>query len=419
MSKIKPSEKFFTEHELSHFLMDLDIEAFKTYIQAYCSYKGLVTQIVPPEQTDEFIFLLKEQDKEVEKILIKILTGFFESLPKIMSIPKNPTFEESLPVFDNSKYRKNIQDLIMVTRNQNSDNESYSSRAFTSFEGLLLALERGDILKLSSNTLDARLIGSDSWVADIIYLYRGNTDLTQSISIDGVIKLVENKYSPKAGNRISIALDSNPQIEGEVAFLRHDLTNIEYLYLKTECKNEANSHGINTSPYAFEPRKKLSIGTVPNGDSAVDPSKENHTATNTAQTKDSAVHPSKKDHVDTIISLCVSILGERLTGDKSTDAYLVIKKSPKGNIIFPIEQGTLANYLSKKNMQKKLGTTSRNPFNTTIKALCLIVIKGDANTPKEDILAKLKEKGVSIPVSDSLILSYLEGSHDMNPIHAK
>lgn len=400
-------EQYFTEQELAQFISDFNVSDFKFHVNTYCSYKGLATLPITAEQSDEHLFLLKSQDKEAEKALIQILISFFtalsDSMPKPVSIklsdsisipvnPKlsnsiwiseNPTFAEAIAIFEKPKFRKQLQKLIMEAQNNHLDNGIYSSRAFSSFKNLLLAFDRNECLKLGHNTLDIQLIGSDSWVADIIHLYKESSDLFKTVRIDGVIKLLETNSPPKTGDRVLIESESNTEMEGTTVFLQSDLSNIEYLYLKMECENIANILEIDT--YS---------GILCHSDHIL----------NTNIT----IHKTKLNHINTIKTLCRSALREGLSDQVSTDAIKIISKAARQGIVFPVKSDALVRYLKNQRLTKKLGPESKNSFNTTIKALALIVTKSDPNTHNQTILDRLKHKDIPMPVSDTLILGYLE-----------
>ena len=413
-------EQYFTEQELAQFISDSNVSDFKFHLDTYCSYKGLVTLPITAEQSDEHLFLLKSQDKEAEKALIQILISFFtalsNSMPKPVSIklsdsisipvnpklsnsiwiPENPTFAEAIAIFEKPKFRKQLQKLIMKTQNNHLDNGIYSSRAFSSFENLLLAFDKNERLKLGHNTLDIQLIGSDSWVADIIHLYKESSDLLKTTKVDGVIKLLEKNSAPKTGDRVSIELDSNSDIEGETVYLQSSLSNIEYLYLKLECENKANQLGINTNHSAFDNTDKSSNYPYKKG-----------------ADKLGVTHPTKIPHLNTITSLSDAAVGKGLTGSPQSDAEQIMNKFTQHQIKSPVEKEALANYLTRKGVDKELGGKSKNSFNSLIKALCLVITDSNPDTCPKKVIEKLESKNIKYPVAYEELLDFLKKAPEL------
>jgi hypothetical protein len=229
------------------------------------------------------------------------------------------------------------------------------------------------------------LNGYNSWVGDIIYKYKGNSELEMSKFITATIRI---NIDPSDKDKAYVEECSDSNLLGKTVVLESEITDKDHVFDQEAYLTEARSSNIPIQ------------------------SSSNNSITSHI---DGSIHPTKKPHLDTISYLCANILNKGLSESPQTDADKIIRKIGNRNIKEPIQKETLRNFLSGKKQDKKLITTSANSFNSIIKVLCLMLTEPDAplkpfnpNISSGVILSNLKKKGLSFPVSDSELLTYFD-----------
>ncbi|MEY8198381.1 MAG: hypothetical protein RPS47_04010 [Colwellia sp.] len=285
------SKEFFTEKELTSFLKGKDTSDFKTHLTTYAEYDGLVTQVISAEESVEHLLKLKELDQKAIEHIKAILNTFCSSKPEVQSLPENPTFEEvildatcipksdaqSLPenptfeeaitFFDIPSNRKKVRNQLTTAKSINQNDEVYSSRAFNSFEKMLLSFDKNEPIKLAHNTLDIYLNDNDSWVADIVHSYKGASDLTKTVNVSGVVRLLEAENNPNNTANVYMETCSVPELIGQTVQTQKIIPMSAHLYNRQESIIKASELSIKTTQVAtgsehFSVDRKLLIDLI-------------------------------------------------------------------------------------------------------------------------------------------------------------
>ncbi len=253
------NNEFFTEKELTGFLKSKDASDFKTHIYTYAKYEGLVTQIIDGEESLEHIPKLKELDQKAIEHIKAILTPFFISKSESQLTLQNPTFEEAITFLGKPSNRKETRSRIMKAKERNQSDDVYNSRAFHSFEKMLLSFDKNEPIKLARNTLDITLHGNDSWVADIVHLYRGASDMTRTVSVTGLVRLLEAAGHPTNIINVYMETCSVTELIGQTVQTQKSIPVSAHLYHRQECLNKAIELGMHT---VHPPLKDLDSGPL-------------------------------------------------------------------------------------------------------------------------------------------------------------
>ncbi len=257
------NKEFFTEKELSSFLKNKDASDFKTHISAFAKYDGLVTQVIGAEESVEHLLKLKELDQKAIEHIKEILNTFCSSKPEVQSLPENPTFEEVVlnatcslkpdaqllpenPTFEEAinffnipSNRKKVRNQLTTAKSINQNDEVYSSRAFNSVEMMLTSFDMGEAIKLAHNTFELRLHGRDSWVADIVHSYKGASDLTKTVLVSGIVRLLEPANHPSNTTNVYLEACSVPELIDQTVQTQKSIPTSDYLYNRQESINKA------------------------------------------------------------------------------------------------------------------------------------------------------------------------------------
>lgn len=374
------SKTYISESELSKLIGASNITSLKKELGVYAKYEGPVVRIVEFDRQLQ----IREDDASVERLLVELLSGMCQSEEPFSSriadgktieeaflsfskenltrpFTSNPTLNDAIYVFSELKNRQHIRTLLNTALQLPEFSELASSRAVKGFNSLLSDIEEGNDLKTNLDHHGLYLKEGYTWVAEVIYSYRGDSNLEEVRYLDGIVK-----YTKPTSTKNSVYVEecSNGELIGRNVVLENEVSDEHLLFNKDVYLTEARSRNI--------PIKLCENTTItPISSGSVHPTREPYL--NMIEQLFRLFKIRSKNYRSTSLSEAI----ERLNLNDEHDGHKVIK-------IHPLNGRTLNKYLGKKEAETELLPQGQAPYLKAISSLSH-AITGTVKTVKTEV----------------------------------
>ncbi len=403
------SKTYISENELSKLIGASNITSLKKELGVYAKYEGPVVRIVEFERHCQ----IREDDVSVEKLLVNLLSVMCRSEESISSLladgktvegaylafseenltrpfTNNPTLEDAIYVFSELKNRQHIRTLLNTALQTPEFSRLARSRAVKGFHSLLSDIEENRNLKTKLEYHNLLLKGRYSWVADVIYRYRGDSNIVETRYLNGIVSLTDTTPNK---DTVYISECSDNELIGRNVSLENEVLDEHILFDKDVYLAEARSRNIPIGDYD----------------------------TSVTSTSAGSVHPTRETYLNMIERLVelFKVRCKNFNLDSIDTAIELLNKKEKHDTHFSIKinslkRQTLKKYLDKKEAEEELHYRGRAPYLKAISSLSHAItntVKTSAPNEKDLIAEKIsrlsKTERISSTISKEEILLFL------------